>query len=120
MQFLIVFMISCRLVTQGFTAAYSQKLQPPIRIVLSSKLVVEMIQTTYFSAYNGSPTVAEQVLEEISARSNYQLWADALLACNAVQDYLKSSGILVLFILLLVLIVSNFFRTTDSSRSQQL
>jgi len=50
-----------------------------------------MIQTAYFSAYNGSPTLAEQVLEEISARANYQLWADALLACNAVQDYLKSS-----------------------------
>lgn len=42
--------------------------------------------------YNGSPTLAEQILDEISARANYQLWADALLACHAVQDYLKSSG----------------------------
>jgi len=36
--------------------------------------------------------LAEQVLDEISSRAHYQLWGDALLACNAVQDYLKSSG----------------------------
>ncbi|XP_021963812.1 protein FAM126B isoform X2 [Folsomia candida] len=81
-----------KLITQGFTPMNSQKLQPPVRIVLSSKLLIEMVQTAYFSAYNGSPTLAEQILDEISARANYQLWADALLACHAVQDYLKSSG----------------------------
>ncbi|XP_021963811.1 protein FAM126B isoform X1 [Folsomia candida] len=80
-----------KLITQGFTPMNSQKLQPPVRIVLSSKLLIEMVQTAYFSAYNGSPTLAEQILDEISARANYQLWADALLACHAVQDYLKSS-----------------------------
>ncbi|ODN04340.1 hypothetical protein Ocin01_02357 [Orchesella cincta] len=81
-----------KLVTQGFHQAGSQsRIQPPIRVVLSSKLLIEMVHTVFFSVYNGAPTLAEQTLEEMSMRAEHQLWADAMLVCNAVRDYLKSS-----------------------------
>jgi hypothetical protein len=81
-----------RLTTQGFNLTASQRsTHPPVRIILSSKLLIEMIHTIYFSVYNGAPTLAEQVLEEALNRANYQLWPDAMLVCNAVRDYLKSS-----------------------------
>lgn len=80
-----------KLTTQGFNLTSSQRAQPPVRIILSSKLLIEMVHTIYFSVYNGAPTLAEQVLEEALNRANYQLWADAMLVCNAVRNYLKSS-----------------------------
>lgn len=42
--------------------------------------------------YNGEPIPGERVLHEAQHRANYQLWADAVLVCNALQSYLKSSG----------------------------
>jgi hypothetical protein len=80
-----------KLVTQGFNLGGPQRGQPPIRIVLSSKLLIETIATIYYAVYNGAPTLAEQALEEVSFRANYQLWPDAMVVCNAVKNYLKSS-----------------------------
>jgi len=80
-----------KLTSQGFNLTSSQKVQPPARIILSSRLLIEMVHTIYYSVYNGAPTLAEQVLEEALNRANYQLWPDAMLVCNAVRNYLKSS-----------------------------
>ncbi|CAG7716211.1 unnamed protein product [Allacma fusca] len=82
-----------KLVTQGFTLGGPQRGQPPIRIVLSSKLLIETVATIYYAVYNGAPTLAEQALEEVSFRANYQLWPDAMVVCNAIKNYLKSSGV---------------------------
>ena len=42
-------MLPSRLVTQGFNLGGPQRGQPPIRIVLSSKLLIEIVATTYFA-----------------------------------------------------------------------
>jgi len=80
-----------KLITQGFSISGTQRGQSPTRIILSSKLLIEMVQTIYFSIYTGEPIRGEQVLEEARQRANYQLWADATLVCNAVENYLKSA-----------------------------
>lgn len=84
-----------RIVTQGFQKKDSQvptSKKPVPRIPVSSTLLLEMIEGSYFAMFNEFYTLAYQAIMDIDERAQYELYADVMLVTSAVMNSLKNNS----------------------------
>ncbi|GJQ69798.1 hypothetical protein Trydic_g22356 [Trypoxylus dichotomus] len=88
-----------RLVTQGFHSGSNRTssdsdsinyMSSVPRLVVSSPLLLELLQVVYNGLERGASGVA-QTLHDITARATYETYADVLLATHAIQNLLHRS-----------------------------
>merc|ERR1712136_630892 len=54
------------------------------RIPFGSSFIVTVLQSLYFSLYNGSQQEALQAVKALQKRANYELVPEVILMCNAI------------------------------------
>uniref|UniRef100_A0A0K8S7B2 Hyccin n=1 Tax=Lygus hesperus TaxID=30085 RepID=A0A0K8S7B2_LYGHE len=81
-----------KLVTQGFNkpgkrVSYSTDVPRVLpRIPVSPKLLMEILHSLYFAAFNGDRILALQAVEEVHHRACYQGYTDVMLVTNAIKN----------------------------------